>query len=360
MLAGGGTGGHLFPMMAVAQELERLHPGVELRFVGTERGLEARVLPRAGYALDLLPVKPLKGGGAAGALKGLGALPLALWRALALVRRWRPQVVVSAGGYAAGPVTLAAWLLGVPTALMEQNAMPGLTNRLLGRVVRRCFLSMGVRAGTLPEGKCEVVGNPVRRQMVEVAAEASFCAPDPEAFMVFITGGSGGAGPLNARLPVALRGLPEEVARRLVVVHQAGRGRAEPVREAWRGFAGQVEVVEFVEDMAGMYQRADLVICRAGATTLAELFLLGQPALLIPFAGAADNHQEENARAVVEAGGAVMVREAELDGDRVAKLLVGLMNNPEALEKLSGAARSLGRPEAGAEVARRLLEMVEA
>jgi UDP-N-acetylglucosamine--N-acetylmuramyl-(pentapeptide) pyrophosphoryl-undecaprenol N-acetylglucosamine transferase len=242
---------------------------------------------------------------------------------------------------------------------MEQNAMPGLTNRLLGRVVRRCFLSMDVRQGTLPAHKCEVVGNPVRRQMVEQASAAPFEAPDPEAFTVFITGGSGGAGALNKHLPVALRGLPEEVARKLVVVHQAGRGRDEPVRQAWRGFAGQVEVVEFVQDMGQMYRRADLVICRAGATTLAELFLLGQPALLIPFAGAADNHQEENARAVVEAGGALMVREAELSGGRVEKLLVGLMQNPEALENLSRAAGGLGRPEAGAEVARRLLAMVQ-
>ena len=360
ILAGGGTGGHVFPAVAVAQALEAVSPGVELLFVGTERGLEARALPKLGYRLETLDVPFLKGTGPLGWAMGLARLPLAGLQAAKIIRGFKPDVVVSAGGYAAGPVTMVAALMGIETALMEQNAMPGMTNRLLGRVVRRCFLSLPVVEGTLPADKCTLTGNPLRREILALRherAEASEGRNRREEFRIFVTGGSGGAGPLNKGLPMAFRQMDEVMARKLKVRHQAGRGRAAQVESDYRGFAGEVEVVEFVEDMPGAYRWADLVICRAGATTLAELLAMGSPALLIPFAGAADNHQEANARTVVEAGASLMVREDELVTGRVERLLAGLVANPESLDKMAARALTLGRPEAGEIVARGILEL---
>ncbi len=368
MLAGGGTGGHLFPMMAVAQELQAMLPDVKLCFVGTERGIEARAIPKAGYPLETLTVRPLKGGGVLGLLRGLVALPQALGQALSLVRQWKPDVVVSAGGYAAGPVTLAAAMLGVPTALMEQNALPGLTNRILGHVVKRCFLSLPVTPGSLPEARSALVGNPVRTSILERVASVDMSTDTRDRsveFHLLVTGGSGGAGPLNEHLPVLFRQMDDDLASRLCIKHQAGRGRHEAVVDAYRGFAGKVEVVEFIEDMAGAYFWADIVLGRAGATTLAELLLLGQPSVLVPFPGAADNHQEKNAEALVHSGAAVMIRQRELlsqdpeQRGRLERLLRGFVNNPASLDQIGAAARALGKPEAGQLVARGLLALAK-
>ena len=360
LLAGGGTGGHVFPLLAVAQALEALAPDASLHFVGTERGMEARAMPSAGYPISFLPVHPLKGGGAAGLAKGLTALPRAMWEADAALRRFGPDAVLSAGGYAAGPVTLAAAARGLPTALMEQNAVPGLTHRLLGRAVRRCFLSLPITGG-LPPSKCVLVGNPVRRALLEAAVslEARPAATTEGRLRVLVTGGSGGAGPLNAKLPACFLRLPTALAQRVELRHQAGRGRADKVRAAYQGFGGQVQVCEFIEDMAEAYAWADLTICRAGATTLAELLVLGRPALLIPFAGAADNHQEHNARAALDAGAAWMLREDQLDGGEVERRLQALLDDPAPLAEVSRAAKRLAKPDAAQEIARALLGMAQ-
>lgn len=357
ILAGGGTGGHVFPALAVAQALEAVDPRVEPIFVGTSRGMEARVVPAAGYKLETLPVRHLKGTSPVGLARSLSLLPVAALRSWMLLRRVKPVAVVSVGGYAAGPVTLMASLMGIPTALMEQNAWPGMTNRLLGKVVKRCFLSLPDRSGRLPQARSVLTGNPLRRSILE----ARQSGPEPRdaegRFRILITGGSGGAGPLNAALPGELRRMSDDVAAKLVVCHQAGRGRAAPVVDAYRGFAGEVEVVEFIEDMAAAYGWADLVICRSGATTLAELLAMGQPSMLIPFAGAADNHQEANAVSIVQQGAAVMVRESELGTGRVERLLRGLVRNAASLSSMGQRARTLGRPEAAESVARGLLEL---
>jgi UDP-N-acetylglucosamine--N-acetylmuramyl-(pentapeptide) pyrophosphoryl-undecaprenol N-acetylglucosamine transferase len=360
ILAGGGTGGHLFPAVAVAEALCGIDPGTEVLFVGTERGIEARVLPGMGLKLETLEVRPVKGGGLTGWVKGLLALPRAAVQAWRIVRRFRPDVVVSSGGYAAGPVTLVAALTGVPTALMEQNALPGLTNRVLGKLVDECLLSMPVAAGTLPAHKCEIVGNPLRAQILEAAANANSDADGRDRaqdFHLLVTGGSGGAGALNRDLPRALCALPADIARRLTVRHQAGRNRHEAVREAYLEFGGRVSVVEFINDMAGAYAWSDLAVCRAGATTLAELMVLGQPSLLIPFPGAADNHQERNALAIVEQGAGVMVQERDLLTGKLARLVTGFVQNPNALDKMAVQARGLGRPHAANEVASRLVRL---
>jgi UDP-N-acetylglucosamine--N-acetylmuramyl-(pentapeptide) pyrophosphoryl-undecaprenol N-acetylglucosamine transferase len=345
--------------VAVAEALVSGSRGTEVLFVGTARGIEARVLPGLGLELKTLSVRPLRGGGLLGLLRGMISLPYSGWEALRIVRRFRPDVVVSVGGYAAGPVTLVASLLGIPTVLLEQNALPGLTNRILGKVVDQCLLSMPVIPGSLPDGKCEVVGNPIRRQFVDALAadsDGDDLRGEGE-FRLFVTGGSGGAGAFNRDLPAALCRLPGHLASRLVVRHQAGRGRHEPVAEAYDSFGGTAEVVEFVQDMAAAYRWADLVVCRAGATTLAELLALGQAALLIPFPGAADNHQEKNALAMVERGAGVMVHEPEIEAGRFSRLLIGFMQNPTALDNVAAQAKSLGRPGAAAAVASRLVRL---
>ncbi|MEO1271319.1 MAG: undecaprenyldiphospho-muramoylpentapeptide beta-N-acetylglucosaminyltransferase [Myxococcota bacterium] len=365
LLAGGGTGGHVFPAVAVAQEIRRVSPETEVVFVGTERGLEARVVPRLGYPLDTLHVRHLKGGGLGGWARGLAALPRAGAEALEILRRRRPAAVISVGGYAAGPVTAAAAALGIPTALMEQNAIPGMTNRLLGRVVDECYVSFDQTCELLPEqAACRVLGNPVRRELLDAVAQKPSEGGLPVAerdrrqeFRIFITGGSGGAGPLNADLPILFRRLEAELAERLVIRHQAGRGRSMPVVDGYRGFGGQVEVVEFIDDMAEAYRWADLAICRAGATTLAELLVLGQPALLVPFAGAADDHQARNAEAATRAGAAVMVREPELRDGRAARLLTGLVRNPAALDNMRHQALKLARPDAGRAIAEAIVQL---
>jgi len=355
MIAGGGTGGHVFPGVAVAQELVAMLPELEVVFVGTERGLESRAIPPLGFALETLNVRYVKGTGLWGWTRGALLLPGAGFGAMSLLRRWKPSVVISVGGYAAGPMTVTAATLGYRTALMEQNARSGMTNRLLGKVVDRCFVTFEGTEG-LPASRCVLVGNPVRRQILEARARVEHREGAQE-FRILVTGGSGGAGSMNAELPQILRSLPEELGRRVTIRHQAGRGRHAPVLESYQGFVGRAEVVEFIDDMAEAYLWADLVVCRAGATTLSELLVLGKPALYIPFPNAADNHQEKNARAIVEAGAGVMLLDAELSGDKGVRLLSGLIRNPTSLHNMSEQAVKLGRPDAGREIAESIVEL---
>ena len=362
IIAGGGTGGHLFPGVAVAEEIERLAPGAQLTFVGTERGIEARVIPALGRRLELMRVQGIKGAGRAGTLAGLARLPAAALRAVALLYRHSPDLVISVGGYAAGPLTACAALLGVPTALLEQNIVPGVTNRLLGRLVRRAFLTYEQSASYFPRARCQVAGNPLRRELVERAHAHTYEAPaDGEPVRVLVLGGSGGSLALNQHVPEALAALAGQGAS-LQIRHQVGKQRGDLAAQIYRDHGlgeGPVELVEFIEDMASAYERAHLIIGRAGATTIAEVLAFGVPALYVPFPGAADDHQTKNALAVVERGAGVMLeqRALELDPDRLVRLVGGLVRNPASLQNLARRARQLGRPEAGAEIARACLAL---
>ena len=357
VIAGGGTGGHLFPGVAVAQAFERLAPGARVTFVGTERGIEARVIPGLGYDLELVDVVGLKGSGAMGLVRGLSRLPRSGLQARSIIKKLAPSVVVSVGGYAAGPITLAAALSGVPSALMEQNAIPGLTNKLLARVVAHAFLTFEESAQHLGGVSFSVPGNPVREELLKLARTFAYEAPAAEGpFRVLVIGGSGGAGSFNEHLPSWFKAMGDLQAR-LEVRHQAGRNRAEAVRPRYEGFEGTVEVEEFIDDMAQAYRWCDLLICRAGATTIAEVLNLGIPAIYVPFPQAADDHQRFNARSVVEAGAGVMLDDAELGSERSVNLLAGLMRNPEALSRVAVAARRIGRPDAAKTIATRLLAM---
>jgi UDP-N-acetylglucosamine--N-acetylmuramyl-(pentapeptide) pyrophosphoryl-undecaprenol N-acetylglucosamine transferase len=351
LIAGGGTGGHLFPGVAIAEELRARQPDAPIQFVGTQRGIEARVLPQLGWDLALIEVSGLKTVGALGALRGLLRLPRALWQARRVVRAFAPDVVIGVGGYASGPVVLMARLAGIPTAICEQNSIPGLTNKILGRVVRAVFVSFDGTRRFFQPGKTVLSGNPVRRTLLARLLEPGAAPAAPPAgapVHVLVSGGSLGAVAVNALAADALIALARTTP--LAIVHQTGeKGLADTVRRyAEAGVAAECHA--FIKDMAAAYQRADVVIGRAGATTVAELAITGKPAVFIPYPFAADNHQELNARELAEAGAALMFRQAELTADQLADALRPLVADPARRAEMAARMKARARPAAAATV----------
>jgi len=351
IVAGGGTGGHLFPGIAVVEELRRRVPGLEVLFVGSPRGIEARVLPERGERVELIDVSPLKGRSAGELLRGLGVLPAALARATALLRRERPDVVLGVGGYASGPMLLAAATLGIPTAVLEQNARVGLTNKLLGRVVGRAYVTFPETAASFRAGRAHVCGNPVRRAFVDAALAAM---ADPDGFeararRIFVLGGSQGAKVLNETVPeaIARAGIAE---RGIEVLHQTGAAMRDEVQARYDALGIKAEVVPFIDDMARAYASAAFVIARAGATTIAELCAVGRPSILVPYRHASDDHQGKNAEALARVGAALAIREDELTVEGLAASLGELATNVTARRTMADAARKLGRPDAAANI----------
>ncbi len=347
LVAGGGTGGHVFPGLALAEEVVTRHPGNDAIFVGTARGLEAQVVPAAGFPIEFIEVRGLKGKGLAVALGNLLLLPRAFLQSLRILRRWRPDVVVGVGGYASGPLVLAAWVSGIPTAVQEQNAVAGLTNRLLGRIVKAAFTAFPETAACFPKGKAVQLGNPIRRQLLEHFMRPSEGERLP-GLLVF--GGSQGAHALNMRVVETLPHLAD-LRGKLRIVHQTGRRDREAVEKGYRAVGFEAEVLEFIEDMSAAYAAADLVVCRAGATTLAELTVCRKPSILVPFAAAADNHQFINATSLVNAGAAVMIEERGLTGELLAAEIRAILGNPGRREARARAAGRLGSPAAASEIA---------
>jgi len=347
LIAGGGTGGHLFPGIALAEEVVTRHHKNEVVFVGTERGLEARVVPQAGFPLEFISVRGLKGKGLWQLLLGLLALPLAFIESFRILQRHKPDVVVGVGGYASGPVVMAAWMLGIPTAVQEQNALPGITNKILGRFVKVVFTAFEEARRFFPEGKVQLVGNPIRRKLMDNYLRSHVAH---EHFSVLVFGGSLGARGLNQRVVEALDFLGD-LKDQVSFLHQTGKNDLEMVRKGYADRGFQAEVVEFIDDMSLAYARADLVVCRAGATTLAELTVCKKASILVPFPYATDDHQAVNARALVEAGAAVMFREAELTGQKLAEQIRLLKTDPARLKQMEKKAALLGRPEASKELA---------
>jgi len=352
MIAGGGTGGHLFPGVALAEELRARAPDAPVRFVGTARGLEARLLPELGWDLQLIQVSGLKTVGALGAVRGLFRLPRALWQARRAVKQWKPDAVIGVGGYASGPVVLMARLAGVPTAICEQNSIPGLTNKILGRIARAVFLSFDESRRFFKPGKVVMSGNPVRRALVEqLAGAAEPAAGAAEPVHILVSGGSQGAVAVNELASQALIAIATAgPARPLAIVHQTGEKDLEATRARYAATGVSAECHAFIRDMAAAYRRADLVIGRAGATTVAELAIAGKPAIFIPYPFAADNHQELNAREMAEAGAALMFRQAELTASQLADALRPLLSDPARRRAMGAAMKALGKPGAAAAV----------
>jgi len=343
IIAGGGTGGHIFPGIAIAQEFRRRDPAAEVIFVGTNKGLETRVVPREGFRLELIQVAALKRVNMAQRLRSLLLLPRSFLAVRSLIKRFHPDVVIGVGGYASGPVVLVAALMGVPTVVAEQNALPGFTNRVLARFVRAAAVSFE-EALQFFRGKAEITGNPVREDFFRVQAR-----PVGAVTHLLITGGSQGARAINEAMIGALPLFAAE-RDRLAIVHQSGEADFERVSQAYAGSQLKAEVKPFIEQMVDEFARADLVISRAGATTVAELAAAGKTAIMVPFPFAADDHQRKNAEAVERAGAGKMILQAELTAERLADEILRMVRDPLTIERMSAASRRLAHRDASARV----------
>ncbi|MGD8564554.1 MAG: undecaprenyldiphospho-muramoylpentapeptide beta-N-acetylglucosaminyltransferase [Desulfarculaceae bacterium] len=358
LIAGGGTGGHLFPALAVAKVLRRLRPELKVAFVGTGKPLETRVLGKEGFTLERLMVKAFRGQGLRRRLGSLAVLPGSIWQARRLLGRYRPQLVLAVGGYAAFPLGMAAWISGVPLAVQEQNASPGLTNRCLGRLATAVFTPNQAAEAFFSPKKVRLTGNPVRPEIMEQAQAAAGERDDPKRrFHLLVLGGSQGAHSINQALIQALPLLAERKDR-LFITHQTGEAEEQEVRRAYEEAGFSVQVSAFVEDMGRAYALAHLVLCRAGAGTISELTALGRAAVCVPYPYAAGDHQTLNARALVEAEAARLIPDRDFDGPQAAAAIGQLMDDLERLKAMETRALALGRPLAADDIAGRCLALM--
>lgn len=342
ILAGGGTGGHLFPGLAVAREFQRRDAASEILFVGTEQGIEFRVLPKEGFKLETLTVKGLKGRGLRGALDALYGVPASFLRSRAIIRRFRPDCIIGLGGYASGPVLAAGRFAGIPCAIMEQNLRPGFTNKLLARWVDRVFTAYRDSVNYFPGARIVETGNPVRWQTLPVTAKR------PK-FSLLVFGGSAGARRINFAMTAALKQLTD-LKDEMFITHQTGAADLPAIKEAYAELPFDAEVIPFIDRMDQAYAQADLILCRAGATTVAELTAFGKAAILVPYPYAIYDHQRGNAEALRDHGAADMILDQELTGDVLAERLRDYLSDRARIGKMAAAAASLGRPDAAARI----------
>lgn len=344
LIAAGGTGGHIYPGIAVAQEIMRRDANAKVRFVGTARGLESRLVPQAGFELSLIDSSGLKNVTMAARLRGLAMLPSSLLEASGVIREFKPDVVVGAGGYVSGPVVLMAALRRRPTLVMESNALPGWTNRVLARFVDRAAVSFE-QAVPFFRGKAIVTGNPVRREFFEIPRKQR----DAAKFSLLVFGGSQGARAINEAMIAALPQLKASGAP-LMIKHQTGASDFERVQNAYKsaGFDFETKVTNYIDNMVADFAAADLVICRAGATTTAELIAAGKASVMIPFPLAADDHQRKNAEALHSSGAARVMLQKDLSGPALAKEIIELSQSPETIDAIEVAIRKLARGDAAA------------
>jgi UDP-N-acetylglucosamine--N-acetylmuramyl-(pentapeptide) pyrophosphoryl-undecaprenol N-acetylglucosamine transferase len=343
MGVGGGTGGHLYPGIAVADAwLGGMKDG-QVIFVGSPSGIEARVIPELGHPFVAVESRRLKNAGLVERLRSLVRMPMAIFRGYRIIRRENPSVILGVGGYVSGPVVLAAALSGRPCAVAEQNAKPGLTNRILGRFVRRVYTAFPEAGQRFPTKKIRELGNPVRAAF---RTETSAPKGQDRGQNILILGGSQGAKALNEQLPLIIAKLKVRFPR-LAVVHQTGRDRDQPVKALYSELkVTDVSVEPFIDNMAQAMDTADLVIARAGATTVAELACIGRAAVFIPFPYAADDHQAANAQSLVSVGAALMQREEAMNTESMVELLEPLLADRGLLDRMGASALSRGRPEA--------------
>jgi UDP-N-acetylglucosamine--N-acetylmuramyl-(pentapeptide) pyrophosphoryl-undecaprenol N-acetylglucosamine transferase len=343
IIAGGGTGGHIYPGVAIAQEFMRRDAQSEVIFVGTAKGLETRIVPREGFRLELIEVAALKRVGPQQKLRSLLLLPRSFLAVRSLIKRFKPDVVIGVGGYASGPVGLIAALLGIPTMVAEQNAFPGFTNRVLARFIRAAAVSFE-EAKRFFGGKAEITGNPVRAEFFSVPARKP-----GGAIRLLITGGSQGARAINEAMIGAWPLLEKEGAH-ISIVHQTGEADYDRVRAAYAKSSLAAEARPFIERMVAEFAEADLVLCRAGATTVAELAAAGKPAIFVPFPYAADDHQRKNAEAVERAGAGRLIPQSELTPERLAAEILRLARDTQELERMAAASRKLAHRDAAERV----------
>jgi len=347
LIAGGGTGGHIIPAIAVARELQSEGP-VEVMFLGTPRGLESRLVPQAGFPLTLIKVGQLNNVSLLTRVRTLVDLPLSIFRCMALLRRFRPNVVMGVGGYASGPAMLAAQMLRIPTLAFEPNAVPGMANRLVGRRVAAAAVNFAPAAVYFRNAR--VTGIPVRSEFFALPPRVAQDVAAHPHLLVF--GGSQGARVLNQTMPQIIVPLLAAVPG-LTVLHQAGARHAEATQAAYAASGADParwQVHAFLDDMPARFADADVILARSGAGTVAELAAAGKPSVLVPFPQAADDHQRRNAEVLAEAGAAVMILEAELTPERLLREFSGLLASPERLSAMAQDARTMAHPNATEEI----------
>jgi len=344
IIAGGGTGGHVIPALAIARELQALYQA-EVLFIGTARGIETRLVPQAGFSLKLVEVGALNKVSAATRLKTMLQLPASIITAIKILRDFRPQVVIGVGGYASGPAMAAAALLRIPMVIFEPNIVPGFANRAVARLVSAAAVHFPETAKFFPNAK--VTGVPVRKEFFSVAAATS---PHPPTLLLM--GGSQGSRALNWVMSEAAAELIRRVPG-IRIIHQTGPGEFEQVRAAYEksGALASAEIAAFIDDMPATFARADILLCRSGASTVAEVAAAGKVAIFVPFPQAADDHQRRNAEALASRGAALLVPEAELTPARLVDAVAQLLSQPEQLAKMSAAAKALAHPAAASDIA---------
>jgi UDP-N-acetylglucosamine--N-acetylmuramyl-(pentapeptide) pyrophosphoryl-undecaprenol N-acetylglucosamine transferase len=355
IIAGGGTGGHLFPGIAIAEEFLRRNQDHRILFVGTNKGIEERVLGNLGFSLQTIDVEGIKGKGWMKSLAALMQIPISLMQSFRIIRGFSPELVIGVGGYASGPVVLAARLMGIRTAIAEQNALPGLTNRILGKMVDRVFISFAQTGRWFHARNVTVSGNPIRQGF---AAEIKQSKAPGRPFTLLVFGGSQGARAVNRAMLEALDDLGT-LRSRLRILHQTGSNDRDAVAGVYQTKGATAEVLPFIVDMAAAYQAADLLVCRAGATSIAEITAAGKAAILIPFPAAVEDHQTKNAEVLVQAGAAEMIPEKELTGARLAAAIKRYYESPQLLREMERRSAGLGNIRAAADIVDACLALVQ-
>ena len=353
--AGGGTGGHIFPGIALAQEFQKRDPMTEVLFFGTRRGLDTKLIPDYGYQLKLISAEALKGKTAWEQLRSLSRIPGAVLSSFIHLSNFRPDLVIGLGGYSSGPVLLAAFLRRIPIVILEPNSIPGLANRILGVFARRVFISYSQAERYFNRRRVVLSGNPLRPELVPPSLPESGGSGGD--FHLMILGGSQGSRRINTSVVEGLEHLSRGIPK-LKIVHQTGVADRDLIQHAYQQAGFPARVTSFIQDMSAAYAEADLVIARAGATTLSELTVWGRPAILIPYPHSANQHQRENARAMVENGAAVTLEDSELSGEYLARVIVELYRDRERRLAMGKKSREMARPRAREEVVTQCMELV--
>jgi len=351
IIAGGGTGGHLFPAIAIAREFTAVQPKSRICFVSTGNDFERSTLSRAGFPLQCVTAEGIKGQGLWRQLRAAIKVPMGVIESIRILKQFRPDLVVGVGSYASGPVAMGAWLMGTRIVLHEQNILPGITNRILSRFADRVYVSFEKTCGLLTGANTFVTGNPVRREFIPGAEshwENGRKSDSQAPFTVVIVGGSQGAHSVNTAVMDAVAGLRNKEG--YFFIHQTGSRDTSQVKRAYEAAGVTSRINPFFDDLATRYRMADLVICRAGATTVAEITALGKAVIFIPFPHAADNHQVMNARSLSDRGAARMIEERDLTGARLCQMIEFYASNREALSRMGTLAGQLGHPGAAVDI----------
>ena len=358
LIAGGGTGGHLFPAVAIAQEFKMKDNSGRILFVGTEKGIESRVVPREGFEIRFISAEGIKGRGILKKVKSVCKLPIGIMQSIKILKDYKPDIVIGVGGYASGPIGIASVLLGYPLVIQEQNLFPGVTNKILGRFADLVFTSFKETEKFFNKEKVHLTGNPIRKGIAESESEdkefelkfhAKVSNLKPLKFTLLIFGGSQGAHSINKAMVDGLEYLAK-FKDSIFIIHQTGITDLEFVKKSYEKMGFESEVVPFINNMADSYKKADLIICRAGATTISEITACGKAAVLIPFPFAANNHQEMNARVLKENGAAEMIIEKDLNGEMLANKILFLMQSRTRLLEMERESKKMGKPDAAKEI----------